>query len=274
MSAGRPNGRRAARRWAGGLLAAALLAGGVAGCSTAAKTLTFCTDPTYPPAEFYKVQQVGTQTLKRQLAGADIDIGTAVGKRLGRPVSFTDTPFEQIIAALRDKNCDAIISFMNDTPQRRRLVTFADYLAAGQLILLREGAPPVRRVQDLYGRTVSVAQGTTEQQFLQAQNVHAPVGRPIKIVSFASENDAIYALQRGVVGAYFGDAPIVLAAARADPSLTVGAQLVPPIPVGIAVRPGNPLGAQIAQAIKAMYKDGTMGAILSRWGFTRYALPR
>lgn len=274
MSAGRPNGRRAARRGAGGLLAAALLAGGVAGCSTAAKTLTFCTDPTYPPAEFYKVQQVGTQTLKRQLAGADIDIGTAVGKRLGRPVSFTDTPFEQIIAALRDKNCDAIISFMNDTPQRRRLVTFADYLAAGQLILLREGAPPVRRVQDLYGRTVSVAQGTTEQQFLQAQNVHAPVGRPIKIVSFASENDAIYALQRGVVGAYFGDAPIVLAAARADPSLTVGAQLVPPIPVGIAVRPGNPLGAQIAQAIKAMYKDGTMGAILSRWGFTRYALPR
>lgn len=272
MRTARPGRRRAAVRWAGALLAAALVAGGIAGCSTPAKTLTFCTDPTYPPAEFYKVQQVGTQTLKRQLAGADIDIGTAVAQRLGRPVSFADTPFDQIIAALLGGQCDAIISFMNDTPQRRRQVAFVDYLAAGQLILLPKGAPPVTAVSDLYGRTVSVAEDTTEQQFLQAQNAHAPAGRPIKILSFATEDDAIYALQHGVAGAYFGDAPIVLAAAAADSSLTAGAQLVPPIPVGIAVRPGDPLQAQIAQAIKAMYQDGTMGTILSRWGWARYAL--
>lgn len=275
MKAGSPGRTRAAARCAAGLVAAALLAGGAAGCSSTVKTLTFCTDPTYPPAEFYKVQQAGAgslKTLKRQLAGADIDIGTAVAQRLGRPVSFADTPFDQIITALQDRSCDAIISFMNDTPQRRQLVAFVDYLAAGQLILLPKGAPPVRAVPALYGRTVSVAQGTTEQQFLQAQNAHAPPGRPIKILAFATEDDAIYALQHGVAGAYFGDAPIVLAAAAADSSLTAGAQLVPPIPVGIAVRPGDPLHAQIAQAIKAMYQDGTMGTILSRWGWTRYAL--
>jgi len=272
MRTGGPGTTRAAGRLAGGLLALALLAGGAVGCSSTPPTLTFCTDPTYPPAEFYQVQQVGTVTLKRQLVGADIDIGTAVAKRLGRPVSFVDTPFDQIIPALLAGQCDAIISFMNDTPQRRRQVTFVDYLAAGQLILLPKGAPAVSQVSDLYGRTVSVAQDTTEQQFLQAQNAHAPAGRTIKILSFATEDDAIYALQHGAADAYFGDAPIVIAAASADSSLAVGAQLVPPIPVGIALRPGDPLQAQIAQAIKAMYQDGTMGTILSKWGWTSYAL--
>jgi polar amino acid transport system substrate-binding protein len=274
MRTARRDTSRAAGRWAGGLLALALVAGGAAGCSSSspAKTLTFCTDPTYPPAEFYQVQQVGTVSLKRQLAGADIDIATAVAKQLGRPVSFVDTPFDQIIAALLGGQCDAIISFMNDTSQRRRQVTFVDYLAAGQTILLPKGAPPVRQVSDLYGRTVSVAEDTTEQQFLQAQDAHAPAGRTIKILSFATENDAIYALQHGVADAYFGDAPIVAAAANADSSLAVGGQLVPPIPVGIALRPGDPLRAQVARAIKSMYQDGTMGTILSKWGWASYAL--
>jgi len=63
----------------------------------------------------------------------------------------------------------------------------------------------------------------------------------------------------------------VITAAAADSSLTAGAELVPPIPVGIAVRPGDPLHGQIAQAIKSMYQDGAMGTILSKWNWTRYA---
>lgn len=274
MTGRNPSRGRAAGRWVGMLAAAAVLAGGLAGCSSSAKTLAFCTDPTYPPAEFYQVQQHGTglKSLKREIAGADIDIGKAVGKRLDRPVRFVSTPFARIIPALQDHRCDAIISFMNDTAQRRQQVSFVDYLAAGQLILIPKTAPPVTRVADLYGRTVSVAQGTTQQQFLQAQNAHAPAGQSIKIHTYPSENAAIYALQHGAVEAYLADAPIVTAAVAADSSLTAGAQLVPPEPVGIATRPGDQLHTQIAGAIKAMYQNGTMGTILSKWNFTRYAL--
>jgi polar amino acid transport system substrate-binding protein len=273
MKTGRRGTSRAAGRWAGVVLALALVAGGTVGCSSATKSLTFCTDPTYPPAEFYQVQRVGTASLKRNLAGADIDIGTAVAKLLNRPVAFVDTPFDQIITALLGGKCDAAISFMNNTAQRRRQVTFVDYLAAGQTILLPKGAPPTSQVSDLYGRTVSVAKDTTEQQFLQAQDAHAPAGRSIKILSYATEDDAIYALEHGAANAYFGDAPIVLAAARADSSLEIGPQIVPPIPVGIALRPGDQLRAQIAKAIRTMYQKGTMGAILSKWGWGSYALP-
>ena len=69
-----------------------------------AGTLTFCTDATYPPEEFFQ----GTK-----LVGSDIDIATDVAKRLGKTAKFQNTGFDGIIAALLAKKCDAIISGMN-----------------------------------------------------------------------------------------------------------------------------------------------------------------
>lgn len=254
----------------GGVL---LVSGAAVACSSSSKTFNFCTDPTYPPAEFYQVGKVGTTELKRQIAGADIDIGHTVAKRLDASVRYTDTAFSNTIPALLDKRCDAIISFMNDTPERRKQVAFVDYLAAGQAVMIRKGDPAVNAVADLYGRTVSVARDTTEQTFLQQQNRSAPAGNQIKILSFATENDAIYALQQKAAQVYFGDTPIVTSAVAADKSLAMGAELVQPIPIGIAMRPGDSRIGKVTAAIRGMYDDGAMGRILAKWNFTRYALP-
>jgi ABC-type amino acid transport substrate-binding protein len=151
-------------------------------------------------------------------------------------------------------------------------VSFVDYLAAGQDIMLRKGTAPVNHVADLYGRSVSVAVSTTEADFLAAANKSAPSGQQIKITSYKSENDAILALRNGKVEAYFGDAPIVQSAVAADSSLVRGAELVKPIPVGIALRPGDSRIAKIQKAVNDLYGDGTMGRILAKWKFTRYAL--
>ena len=73
---------------------------------TSAGTLTFCTDATYPPEEFYQGSKI---------VGSDIDIATEVAKRLGMTAKFQNTGFDGIIASLLAKKCDAIISGMNDT---------------------------------------------------------------------------------------------------------------------------------------------------------------
>src|SRR5882762_667084 len=92
---------------------AVLVVVAAAACSnSSSKRLTYCTDPTYPPAEFYQVGKVGTTELKRQLVGADIDVAKAVAKRIGDSSRFVDTSFVGIIGALLDKRCDAVISFM------------------------------------------------------------------------------------------------------------------------------------------------------------------
>jgi polar amino acid transport system substrate-binding protein len=251
-----------------------LLTVGLSACTSdsSSNTLSFCTDPTYPPAEFYQVSKVGSVSLKRQLAGADIDIGSAVAHKMGKDARFVDTKFTDIIDHLLNKKCDAIISLMNDTTQRRTTVSFVDYLAAGQDLMLKKGTTPINSLAELYGRSVSVASSTTEEDFLKAANNAAPGGKQIVIKSYPSENNAILALDNGKVEAYFGDAPIVQSAVAADSSLVRGAQLVKPIPIGIALRPGDSRIAAVQKAVNDMYADGTMGAILAKWKFTSYAI--
>jgi polar amino acid transport system substrate-binding protein len=92
--------------------------------------IIYCSDITYPPEESYK----GTTPV-----GSDIDIGTAIAKLMGVKAEFKNTTFDGIIAALLATKCNAVISGMNDTAQRRKAVGFVDYLAVGQSLLVMSG---------------------------------------------------------------------------------------------------------------------------------------
>src|SRR5919197_1779748 len=138
--------------------------------------IVYCSDITYPPEEFYK----GSKAV-----GSDIDIGTAVAKLMGVGAQFKNTTFDSIIAALLAKKCDAIISGMNDTPERRKSVDFVDYLAVGQAITVKKGNPEhFSTLASLSGKRVSVESGTTNRDFLAAASTKL-VGqgkKPITIV--------------------------------------------------------------------------------------------
>lgn len=260
------------RRVAAVIISSLLVVAGLTGCTSGTsskKALTFCTDPTYPPAEFYQVTKNGSADLKRTIAGADIDIARDVAKRTDSKAQFKNIAFDKIIPALLDKKCDAIISFMNDTPDRRKQVAFVDYLAAGQSVMLKKSARPVNSMADLAGRSVAVAKSTTEEDFLKEQSSS---GVQMTIKSYDTENQAIFAVQKNRADVYFGDDPIVQATVAADSSLVQGAQLVKPIPIGIALRPGDPRIGGIQKAVKDMYQSGTMGSILTKWKFNRYAI--
>ena len=128
--------------------------------------LVFCSDITYPPEEFYKA---GTTTPQ----GSDIDIGNEVAKRMGVTARFDNTGFEGIIAALLSKKCDAIISGMNDTPERRKQVAFVDYLKVGQSFLIAKSNPKhITDIKSLSGKVASVEVGTTNKDYLDALEKH------------------------------------------------------------------------------------------------------
>src|SRR5436190_15567891 len=94
--------------------------------------LVFCSDITYPPEESYQ----GTKPV-----GSDIDIGNELAKRMGVNGQFNNTGFDAIIAALNAKKCDAVISGMNDTPERSKQVNFVDYINVGQSFMVKKGNP-------------------------------------------------------------------------------------------------------------------------------------
>jgi polar amino acid transport system substrate-binding protein len=264
--------RRSARWWLGigvAALAAATVtaSAGAAPARHGAATLTFCSDITYPPEEFYQ----GSKAV-----GSDIDIGTEVAKRVGRTAKFQNTGFDAIIASLLAKKCDAIISGMNDTASRRKQVGFIDYLLVGQSLMVKKGNPHhITSPASLSGKTVSVEVGTTNKDFLDAQSKKLQAkGKPaIKVQSFPHDTDAAAALKTGRVDAYFGDSPVVAHYIAQDSSFAFGGSPVAPIPVGIAVRKTDPaLKAGIQKAIKGMYSDGTMTRILKKWKMTSFEL--
>jgi polar amino acid transport system substrate-binding protein len=227
--------------------------------------LVFCSDITYPPEESYKS---GTTTPE----GSDIDIGNYIAKKMGVTARFDNTGFDGIIAALLAKKCDLIISGMNDTPERRKQVAFVDYLKVGQSFMVRSGNPAhITGIASLAGKSASVETGTTNKDFLDAQSkkLQAQGKKAIKVVTFPKDTDAAAALKTGKVDAYFGDSPVVAYYLLQDPGafgIAGNPSVVNPIPIGMAIRKSDTeLQAAVKQAVKAIYADGTMDTILTRW---------
>lgn len=226
--------------------------------------LVFCSDVTYPPEEFYK----GTQPV-----GSDIDIADAIAQSMGVKAEIDNTGFDGIIAALLGNKCDAIISGMNDTPQRAKQVDFVDYLSVGQSLMVKKGNPAtITDLKSLAGKSVSVEVGTTNKDFLDAEN--KKLAKKMTIVTFPKDTDAANALKTGKVDAYFGDSPVVAYYIQQDPSsFAFAGSPINPIPVGIAVRKNEgDLKSAIQQAVNQLYSGGKMKQILAKWHMQDFAL--
>jgi polar amino acid transport system substrate-binding protein len=226
-------------------------------------TLVFCSDITYPPEESYKP---GTTTPE----GSDIDIGKYIADKMGVKARFDNTGFDGIIAALLAKKCDVIISGMNDTPERRKQVTFVDYLRVGQSFMVKKGNPEhIAGIDSLAGKAASVETGTTNKDYLDAQSKRlTSMGKKaIKVVTFPKDTDAANALRTGRVDAYFGDAPVVAYYIEQTPdAFALGGNPVNPIPIGIAMRKSDTdLRVAVTKAIHMIYADGTINQILKKW---------
>jgi len=225
--------------------------------------IVYCSDITYPPEESYAAGN--------KAVGSDIDIGTDIAKQMGVRATFKNTTFDSIIAALKAKKCDAIISGMNDTSDRRKQVDFVDYLKVGQSLMVKHGNPEhISSLASLAGKSVSVESGTTNRDFLAAQSAKLVKAgkKAINIKTFPKDTDAASALKAGRVDAYFGDSPVVVYYALKDKSFSVGGSPINPIPIGIAIRKGDPLKAATVKALNALYANGTMKKIVGKWGMT------
>lgn len=234
--------------------------------------IVYCSDITYPPEEFYAKGSTKAE-------GSDIDIGTRIARLMGVKAQFENTGFDGIIPALLSHKCNAIISGMNDTPQRRHQVSFVDYLRVGQSLMVRKGNPDhIRGLASLSGRSVSVELGTTNAGFLKNESakLQQKGKSAIKVVTYPKDTDAATALRTGRVQAYFGDSPVVAwYIQKSRTSFAFAGQPINPIPVGIALRRNDSqFQTAVRKAVRLMYRDGSMMRILAKWHMSAFALKR
>jgi polar amino acid transport system substrate-binding protein len=257
-----------------GLVVTLLLVGACTGASgpdrvKAAGEVVWCVDVTDPPSASFAPD--GTPQ------GYDIDIAADIARRLGVANGIHDAEFDFLIRDLRAGSCDLVIGNMTSTfGNRATQVDFVDYLRTWTALLMAPGNPKgITTTDDLAGKSIAVDPGFASEASLQAASADlVAAGKPaIEIVTdtksgeewaeelVAGRIDAL--AQDSTATVYFVDNPPYAGASE------VGGPALDPQPIGIGIRKDDAgMKEAVAAAIDAMYADGTMKAIVAKWGLT------
>ncbi|RKQ39663.1 arginine ABC transporter substrate-binding protein ArtI [Enterobacter sp. R1(2018)] len=237
------------------VLLATLLAG-LSLSATAAQTIRFATEASYPPFE--------SMDASNKIVGFDVDLANALCKEIDATCTFSNQSFDSLIPSLKFRRIDAVMAGMDITPEREKQVLFSNpYYDNSALFIGQKGK--VADIAALKGKKVGVQNGTTHQKFIMDKHPE------ITTVPYDSYQNAKLDLQNGRIDAVFGDTAVVTEWLKADPKLAaIGDKVTDKgyfgTGLGIAVRQGNTdLQAKFNTALEKVKKDGTYQTIYEKW---------
>ncbi|MDU4094984.1 MAG: arginine ABC transporter substrate-binding protein [Pantoea sp.] len=237
------------------IVLAALLAG-ISLSASAAETIRFATEASYPPFEFVDANN--------KIMGFDVDLANALCKEMNATCTFTNQAFDSLIPSLKFRRFDAVMAGMDITPEREKQVLFSKpyYDNSALFIAQKDKAADVAALK---GKRVGVQNGTTHQKYLMDQH------SDITTVPYDSYQNAILDLKNGRIEAVFGDTAVVNEWLKQNPNLAAVGEKVTDkayfgTGLGIAVRQGNSaLQEKFNVALDKVKADGTYKTIYSKW---------
>lgn len=224
-------------------------------------TLTVAADASYAPNEFFAPDG-------KTVIGMDADLSKALAATMGLKANVVNETFDGIIPGLAAGKYDMGASSFSPTPAREKVVTFVDYLSAGQTFFTKaSGGTSVTGLADTCGKTVAVEKGTVEETEAQAQSKKCGAKGAVKVLSFPDENGANLALASGRAQLAFADSPPAAYAVKKSNGQfkLVGATFLT-APYGLALPKKSGLAPAVLAALKAMMKNGSYMKILTKWG--------
>jgi len=199
----------------------------------------------YPPFSFCNND--------RQVAGFDVDVSREVAKRLGVQPKLIVTGWSGIIEGLKSGSYDAILGSMSVTEERAAAVDFSiPYYYSRCSVIVKKGSP-LKGPNDLAGKTIGVAQGTTFENDARALGAG-------KVHTYEDDEQALIALQKGAVDAAITDEIVCIYLARAKGlSIEPVGEPLHTEKIAVAFRKGDEsLRLQVDKILKAMQDDGTL----------------
>jgi polar amino acid transport system substrate-binding protein len=237
--------------------------------------LRVASDIPYPPWEYY------VSATSKQATGFDYDLSQAIGKKIGIPTSFNETPFDSIILAIKGGRRDMIMSDMYDNATRQKQgVSFVDYGYDTTSMLVPKGNPKnITNLNSLSGQTVCCESGTTQQAWLQILNnqFKAAGKKAMTVLALPNQPAAFLAITSGRAVADLTDHSTALYNAKTinngntlevvvDPASPQGYQ---PTLVGIGIVATNTaLISTVQKALQDLITDGNYQKIVASYGLT------
>src|SRR5476651_1473667 len=237
------------------LLIAAVLAS-VSLSASAADTIRFAMEASYPPFEFVDANN--------KIQGFDIDLANALCKQMQAQCTFTNQAFDSLIPSLKFRRFDAVISGMDITPERLQQVSFSQpYYENSAIFVAQKGK--FTDIASLKSKRVGMQNGSTHQKYLLDKHPE------ITAVPYDSYQNAILDLKNGRLDAVFGDTAVVNEWLKQNPNLAaVGEKITDKTyfgtGLGIAVRQNNTeLLTKMNAALAKVKADGTYQTLYSKW---------
>jgi His/Glu/Gln/Arg/opine family amino acid ABC transporter permease subunit len=209
----------------------------------------------FPPFNYYNQQG--------ELAGFDVDVANAIGKKIGRKIEFVATEWDGILAGLLGGKFDTIIGSMAITPVRARQVNFSKpyYHSGAQLFVHRDNPAQVYSINECDGLKIAAVLGETYQQYLDQNYPN------VEVVTLKGSVEIFELLQQQRVTGFVTDKLVgSWQIKQADrPFVPVGGMLYSE-DIGIPVRKDDTrLLEQINTALDQIKADGTMKKIHQKY---------
>ncbi|WP_284752955.1 transporter substrate-binding domain-containing protein [Arthrobacter sp. efr-133-R2A-120] len=260
-------------------LAAAALALLLSGCSAAASPsstgqasatapkglttsgkLTLCIDPEYAPLEYYANGSSG------DIVGFDADAARALAKHWGVDAKFEVTTFDGLMPGLQTRRCDAIFGGLYMSKARLDVADASAVMNAGPAILSAPGsAGNYKTALDLCGHSVAAQNASSNAARISAlkdECKKAGKDEP-KLTEYPKTAETVLAVLNGKSEALIEtNVAAAYMASQNEGKLAVAPGVFPAdTTFGVFTRKNDPLSPAIAQALKELHQDGTLGKI-------------
>lgn len=217
--------------------------------------------PNYPPMEF---KDPATNTL----TGFDVDLGEALGKKLGVKIVWQETSFDQLMPGIATQRFDVILSGMTDYKSRQDAATFIDYLRGGPRFFVQTSR--VAEFKDplaLCGKKVGASRRTMFPKQIAAWSEKNCGSSAIEFVGTEGSADARTQLRQGRIDAAVQGNETLPYIMDQEPNayLPIGEVLaVQYTGLATAVKEKD-LQQVLSEAVDALIDDGSYKALLAKW---------
>lgn len=181
-----------------------------------------------------------------EVEGFDIELGKAVAAKLGVEPKFIEAISDNRIPFLEDGTADLILSTMTINEERVEQINFSDpyFIARGRVLV--PGDSDITGVQDLAGKNVCTALGSTYEANLKKQ---APEAN-LKLVDSYSE--CFELVQNGAVDAVSTDDVILTGMIIQDDSLKLVGDPLTQEPYGAGIKLGD---TEMTDFVNGVFKE-------------------